>query len=268
MLSPLLSLGGVVGYVVVVVGMLGRGGAGGLLRERRRLILLGIAAAACHAFALWNTLALPEGIAFGVLEAGSALSLCLAVLVLLGSLRSPFDNLVVALMPIAALWLALATWLPEPMRPVQHFTPGLGVHVLSSLLAYSLFTLAAVEAVWLLVAERRLRARRPGWVLAFLPPLVHMEQLLFRLITAGFILLGLSLASGALYVEDFYAQHLMHKSVLSAAAWLVFALLLLGRNLAGWRGRTAVHLTLGGFGLLALAYFGSKVVLEVILGRT
>jgi ABC-type uncharacterized transport system permease subunit len=43
--------------------------------------------------------------------------------------------------------------------------------------------------------------------------------------------------------------------------------LLIGRAVYGWRGRSAVGWTLSGFGVLALAYFGSKFVLEYVLGR-
>jgi ABC-type uncharacterized transport system permease subunit len=50
-------------------------------------------------------------------------------------------------------------------------------------------------------------------------------------------------------------------------AWVIFAVLLVGRRLYGWRGRVAVRLTLAGFVFLVLAYFGSKFVLEVLLGR-
>ena len=43
----------------------------------------------------------------------------------------------------------------------------------------------------------------------------------------------------------------------------VFGVLLWGRWRFGWRGRTAIHWTLSGFAFLALAYFGSKLVLEL-----
>jgi ABC-type uncharacterized transport system permease subunit len=46
---------------------------------------------------------------------------------------------------------------------------------------------------------------------------------------------------------------------------MVFGGLLLGRRLWGWRGRKAISWTLSGFGILILAYFGSKLVLELIL---
>ena len=70
-----------------------------------------------------------------------------------------------------------------------------------------------------------------------------------------------------IFLEDIFAQHLVHKTVLSLVAWCIFAILLWGRHVLGWRGNTAVKLTLAGFVVLMLAFFGSKLVLEVILQR-
>ena len=95
-----------------------------------------------------------------------------------------------------------------------------------------------------------------------------MESLLFKLITTGFLLLSVSLISGLLFINDIFAQHLLHKTVLSIMAWLVFGLLLWGRGRYGWRGSLAVRMTLAGIVLLLLGYFGSKLVLEVFLGRS
>ena len=83
----------------------------------------------------------------------------------------------------------------------------------------------------------------------------------------GFVLLGATLLTGLLFVQDLLAQHLMHKTVLSLLSWLVFGVLLLGRWRQGWRGRTAVHWTLAAMALLVLAFFGSKFVLELVLQR-
>jgi ABC-type uncharacterized transport system permease subunit len=87
------------------------------------------------------------------------------------------------------------------------------------------------------------------------------------MIGAGFVLLTLALISGFAFLDDMFAQHLVHKTVLSTLAWLIFGGLLIGRFRYGWRGRTAITWTLSGFGVLILAYFGSKAVLELILQR-
>ena len=94
-----------------------------------------------------------------------------------------------------------------------------------------------------------------------------MESLLFQMLTTGIIFLTISLGTGFLFIEDLFAQHLVHKTVLSLLAWIIFTGLLLGRNFYGWRGLTAIKWTLVGFILLLLAYFGSKLVLELILHR-
>ena len=86
-------------------------------------------------------------------------------------------------------------------------------------------------------------------------------------IGVGFILLSVSLITGFIYLEDMFAQHLVHKTVLSIVAWIAFAVLLWGRYRFGWRGRKAIRWTLVGFAVLMLAYFGSKAVIELILHR-
>ncbi len=135
------------------------------------------------------------------------------------------------------------------------------------MLAYSLLSIAAIQSIVLALQDRRLRHKHPGGLTGALPPLQVMESLLFQMIGLGFIFLSLSLLSGIVYLEDIFAQHLVHKTVLSIVAWAVFGVLLWGRWHSGWRGRTAIRWTLGGFVLLLLAYFGSKLVLELILGR-
>jgi ABC-type uncharacterized transport system permease subunit len=94
-----------------------------------------------------------------------------------------------------------------------------------------------------------------------------MESLLFEFIAIGQLLLTGSLVTGFLFLEDMFAQHLVHKTVLSLIAWAIFALLLWGRYRFGWRGKKALQWTIGGFLVLLLAYFGSKAVLELILHR-
>jgi ABC-type uncharacterized transport system permease subunit len=141
-------------------------------------------------------------------------------------------------------------------------------HILVSLLAFSLLNIAALQALLLTCQDFQLHRKRSSWFLRSLPPLETMEALLFQMIGVGFFLLSLSLVSGFWFIEDLFAQHLAHKTVLSLLSWLVFGVLLWGRLSFGWRGRTAVRWTLAGFGVLLLAYFGSKLVLEIILRRT
>lgn len=143
----------------------------------------------------------------------------------------------------------------------------LTAHVLLSMGAAALLFAAAVTAILLFFLDRRLRKRRIVDLPNGLPPLDQLEIVMFRLIAGGFALLTLALLTGFIFVTDLFAQHLIHKTVLSVIAWILFGILLAGRARFGWRGRPAVRWTLIGFVLLALAYFGSKFVLESVLGR-
>jgi ABC-type uncharacterized transport system permease subunit len=69
------------------------------------------------------------------------------------------------------------------------------------------------------------------------------------------------------FVDNLFAQHLVHKTVLSIVAWIILGLLLWGHHRFGWRGKIAVRWTLSGGAMLTLGYFGSKFVLETLLGR-
>jgi ABC-type uncharacterized transport system permease subunit len=137
------------------------------------------------------------------------------------------------------------------------------------MLAYSLFTLSALHAVFMGFAERKLHQRSLTKSLASLPPILTMEALLFRMIVIAFALLTLALGSGALFSETIFGKPLVldHKTLFAFVSWGIFAALLIGRRAYGWRGRIALRWTLAGFMVLLLAYIGSRFVVEIILGR-
>lgn len=172
-------------------------------------------------------------------------------------------------LPLAAVCVVLP-WL----IPTQHVLTNAGsaafrLHLTMAMLAYSLFTLAALHAVLMAVAEKRLHRGHMTPFFAGLPPLLTMEKLLFRLIHLAFFLLTLTLASGILFSEQIFGKALPfnHKTVFAVLSWIIFAALLAGRHFRGWRGKIALRWTLTGFVTLLLAYVGSRFVLEVLLGR-
>lgn len=142
-------------------------------------------------------------------------------------------------------------------------------HFIVAMLAYSLFTLAALHAMLMMAAERQLhRGRLSRWI-GRLPPLMTMEALLFRLVGIAFVLLTLTVASGAVFSMQVTGVpfRVEHKTVFTLFSWAFFGILLLGRWRRGWRGRRALRWTLAGFVALLLAYLGSRFVLEVLLHR-
>jgi ABC-type uncharacterized transport system permease subunit len=200
------------------------------------------------------------------------LSLCaLVVMVLLITSTLTRKELYAAglvALPIAAAVLLLEWILPHSEMPLTEASPGIAVHMISSVLAFGLLSIAGVYALFVFFIDHFLRHHRLNPLVRSLPPLEVLEDLLFKTITAGFILLTVSLLSGLMFINDIFAQHLVHKTILSITAWLVFGVLLWGRWRYGWRGSLAVRLTLAGIILLVLSYFGSKLVLEIILGKS
>ena len=134
-----------------------------------------------------------------------------------------------------------------------------------SIIAYSLITLGAFQAGLLAYQDSLIRHHHPGGFIRFLPPLNDMEVLLFQFLGFGFVCLSASLLSGFLFLEDMFEQQQAHKVVFSIIAWILLAILLVGRLKFGWRGKTAIRWTLTSFVFLMLAFFGSKLVYEFIL---
>jgi len=235
--------------------------------DRNQIILIGLAASIIHAVMLYPVILTGSGLNLGFFHAISLIALTTAMLLVLASLFEPVENLGIPVFPLAALSIALLLIYPAQKLITGTASWQLDTHILTSLLAYSILGLAVIQSVLLAIQDRHLHNRQPGGFIRALPPLQVMEALLFQMIAAGFTLLTLALLTGVLFLEDIFAQHLVHKTVLSIIAWTVFGVLLWGRWRFGWRGRVAIRWTIGGFVFLMLAYFGSKFVLELILNR-
>jgi ABC-type uncharacterized transport system permease subunit len=222
-----------------------------------------------HGWLLYQSLFTPAGVNLGVGEAVSAIAWLTVLIYWLGSFRYNLAGLQTLVLPGAAVLLLLPVFLPET-HPLPHTEfAAFRSHLMISMLAYALFTIAALHALLMAVAERSLHHRSMSQIMQNLPPLLTMEQLLFRIIAAGFVLLTLTILSGIMFSEELFGKPLQfnHKTVFAIVSWGIYAILLGGRQIYGWRGRIAIRWTLAGFAALILAYLGSKFVLEVILHR-
>ena len=227
---------------------------------------LSLASIVAHSDAIVHMMRINGSFSIGILEAISLLAWTLGVLACLISIERQNRVLGAILLASAAIGAAATD---AGHGYVESVVPGweLTAHILLSMGAAALLFAAAVTALLLVFLDRRLRTRRIADLPSVLPPLDALEKVMFRLIGAGFVLLTLSLFTGFVFVTNLFAQHLIQKTLLSVMAWTIFGVLLIGRIRFGWRGRTALGWTLGGFGVLALAYFGAKFVLEDVLGR-
>ena len=235
------------------------------LKLHSTMIALGLA---IHGWLLYQDI-FAKGFNLGFFNALSLIFWLTVLIYWLTNLTHKLDSLQAFVLPPAALFALLPAlavsnhYLPQASQPL--FMAHIGI----ALLAYSLFTFAALHALLMTIAERSLHNKPTVIKLPSFPPLMVMESLLFRVITLGFVLLTITLISGMFFSEQLYGKPLefTHKIVFSIASWLIYGWLLFGRYQYGWRGKKAINITLIGFVLLLLAYVGSKFILQVLLGR-
>ena len=240
-----------------------------------RSCLLG--AIALHGVGLGAAVIVPEGLHLGwALALSTAMWLGMIVFWIENFLLR-LDSLLLLLLPTATLVSLLAAIFPHGYLVPHASNDWLRIHLLIAMTAYGLITVAALHAMLMTVLDRHLH--RPiesagqegaiGRAMGAMPPLLTLEQLLFRLIWIGFGVLTLTVATGIIVSLRLsgHALPMDHKTVFTLLSWVTFGVLLAGRQIQGWRGRLALRWTLAGFAFLLLAYTGSRFVLEVILQR-
>ena len=204
-----------------------------------------------HGSLLFRAIEAPTGLAIAITDSASLVGFIVAATTSLAAMRGGLAALPSPLWALGGV-LAIGTGLLTGFHEIH------GEQWLS---------MSAVIVVCLYFQNARLRRRGPLGVMALLPPVETLETALFQALGAGYAVLTLVLVTGSFFVHDLIAQHLLHKVTLAVIAWGVFGVLLLGRVRWGWRGRKALQFTTVGFVILALAYFGSKFVLENVLGK-
>ncbi len=227
----------------------------------------GFAGLIWHSQMLLRLILLPNGIALTLSSTASFIGLQLALVAIIGAYVASLRGLAGGLLLLAAV-AASFTSMQATTTGGEVLTWQLQAHILISLFAYGLLTVGAIVAVYALVQDRRLSSGQLSAVNQLFAPLETTEGLLYGIAATGFSALFLAVLSGIAFVDDLFAQHLAHKTILSILALVLFGILLAGRQFAGWRGRRAIFLYLWGFAVLCLAYFGSRYVLEQVLGRT
>ena len=207
----------------------------------------------------------PKGIDLAINNVFSLVILIINTIVILSSQRKPLHSLLIILLPLSIVAVAVASISFADATDLSHFGAGVSAHILLSIIAYSLLTTATLQALLLHWQNNRLKNHQLSGLVKHLPPLQTMESLMFELLWVGVILLAAGITVGALFLNDIFAQHLIHKTTLSIIALLIFSALLWGRATQGWRGNIAIRWVLGGFCVLMLAYFGSKIVIDIII---
>ena len=232
--------------------------------QAKRLALFTIVPLACHGWLLYQSIDTEFGQNLSIFNVFSMTFWLVSMLIIFSSVKRKLGILVMTVLPITGLSL-LASQSIGHQYLIDASAPGYLAHTLISLAAISVISLAAIQSLFVSVLDSRLK-HHPAPTVRGIPALQDMEKFLYILIWTGFILLSFSILTAILFMPRTGAPIPLHKPILSISSWLVFATFLVGRHRKGWRGKTAVHWTISGFVLLFLAYFGTRTVLEFILG--
>ena len=218
-----------------------------------------------HIAGLHYPLFIGEPLTLNFISLGSYVTWFLSLILFITTLNRKIESLAIPILPLTMLSIFFVITLDTETQSTINMKSGLGLHILSSLLAYSTLMLASFQALLLAVQNNHLHTRKNTNFIRSLPSLENMEHLLFRFIKIGLVLLTIGLLTGFYFLDNLFGSGIAHKTILSIIAWVVFSILLFGRWKYGWRGKVAVRWTLGGFIVLMLAFFGTKFVQEFLL---
>ena len=230
----------------------------------RQVTVLALSAVMVHA--IIAILSFGDGsLNLGFYKVSSLILLTMATLSVSTLLFRPIHMLVIVTFPLAAIAVLLNAFAPATGAPLTGLTDGLVLHITLALVAFGVLALATLQAGLVSAQMTRLRQHQTRGLLRMLPPLDLMERMFFELLTAGTFLLTAAIVAGAVFIDDLFAQHIVHKTVLTLVAWVLFSITLVVHWRTGWRIATAVTLMFAGFTCMCLGFFGSKLVLELMI---
>lgn len=218
--------------------------------------LLSVLALMLHGFLLYRWIDIGGQQNLTVLNLLSMVIWLLGILVIWSSFTRPLYSLVILVFPLAAISVLFASLFPSVNLLNASANITSLIHILLSILTFSVLCMAAALSLVVSLQEYLLRSSHTEGILRSLPPLESMEHFLFQALWMGFLLLTSDLILSFFAFSHLFGAMLIHKTILSLLAWVVFATLLIGRLAFGWRGIKALHLTfLGVFLILICTLF-------------
>lgn len=187
-----------------------------------------------------------------------------------------FSNIIVLLSQFRLIWVrvilhviatAVISWiyfLPHASIS-KPYVWAIDLHILLSLLAYSLLFVSSLVAINLGWQIKQMKQHVFDSQSMTINSLLTNEEKLFKLIFLGWLFLSCALVTGIIFVQGFLTEGMGHKIIFSLVAWVLFAILIVGRITKGWRGKKAIKLNLIAMTLLMLGFLGSYIVLDYLI---
>lgn len=218
-----------------------------------------------HTAVLYNDIIASSGQNLSITNVASVIAFLMALTMTIATTAQTNVYLVPVVYGFTGLIMAMNALIPATYLMRIELQPGLLIHISLALFAYGTLMIALLFALQLSYINSKLKHKNVSFLHSSLPPLMGVENTLFRILMAGTILLSFSLLSGFVFLEDMFAQKQAHKTILSIVSWCIFVGILFAHRQFGWRGQKVVMSTIIGTALLTIAYFGTRIVKEIIL---
>jgi ABC-type uncharacterized transport system permease subunit len=200
-----------------------------------------------------------------MLNVASLVGWLISVTMVLASFKLPNTILLPVVYSFTGLLVLVSALVPNAHVVQINVQPTLLIHIGLALFAYTCLAIASLYALQVAYINYRLKEKNASLLHSSLPPMMAVENILFKLLFVGTVILTLSLITGFMFLENMFAKEQAHKTVLSLLAWAIYTSILIGHWSKGWRGKSVTWLTVIGGVLLTLGYFGSRFVREVLL---
>lgn len=236
--------------------------------SHKRTLILSTVAILTHMALVVNSVFTDQGQDLSLANVSLLICWLIVVSVTTVSLRFPATLLLPVVYGFAALLLIISLFMPHHViLDSVNLELGLLTHISLSFMAYCVLVIATLYAIQFYFINRRLKQKDLSIVTSHLPPLMLVEKQLYHLVSMGSLLLTVALVSGFAFLENMLATGYVHKTILSIISWGLFIAVAWGHKYRGWRGKGSVITTIIAAFILTMAYFGSRFVQEVILGK-
>ena len=192
-------------------------------------------------------------------ESLSFFSWLLVAVYLAVQLRHTLPALGAFVTPPALGLLLLASFRSKDIVPLDRLldSPWLPAHVWFAFLGDALLGISACFAGMYLIQEKILKKKKIGPFYYRLPSLEVLDRLSYRCISIGFPLLTLGILTGSVWlktVQGRYVDWQDGRQTASLLIWFLYAGLLHGRLVAGWRGRRVAWMNVIGFLVILVTF--------------
>jgi len=205
-----------------------------------------------------------RAIHFTLQEAAVTATLFVQVMYLFGLIRHRIQGIGLFLLPVIAAALLFIPMLPDDASTGTLHTSSLlqTAHLLLSMLAYAVLTMAAFHAIMHLLLDQALKRKRIHPVIQAMPPLMKIETMMLTLLRWSVWLIALSILTGLTWqwVDFSHFALFSHKVLLALFSFAMLSWLLIKQKKAEWHGRRTSQFILAAYSLMLLAYFGVRLI--------